>query len=170
MIKSILLVFCFICVFNLKANTQTLWGIEVGNKSQYDSWAEMADESGAYRFNENVEFWGNAEFRNGVLKMSKKYPGQEHFDEAFMVLVQEYGEPSLFNDKDLKKEREEKEEKESDYVIEKKKEEEPVDERKVEALISDGDLVMQRNWLLVDYELELRWDKEGLIFICKYLN
>lgn len=150
----------------LNANSQSLWGIEFGNKAQFDTWSETSDIDGTvYKQNNAVEFWGNGVFRNDSLILSIKYPAKEQFDNAFMLLVNEYGEPSIFGDKDIKAERE-KEESKGDYV--KKEEYGKVDERSIEAIIQSGDLLIDRKWLLVDYELQLTWDKNGLRFICYY--
>lgn len=151
---------------SVSAYSQALWGIEFGNKSQYDSWSETADFDGTvYKQSDDVEFWGKAIFKNDSLLMTIKYPSKEQFDNAFLLLVNEYGEPSIFGDKDLKAERE-KQESKGDYI--KKEEYGKVDERSIEAIIQDGDLVMERKWILVDYELSLVWDKGGLRFISYY--
>ena len=159
----------FTTAVNFEANAQSLWGIEFGNKGQFnqqDKWIETVDPDGSvYKQAEGIEFWGKAVFKEDTLRMVIKYPSKEQFDSAFILIVNEYGEPSIFGDRDLKAERE-KNEKKGDYT--KKEEYGEVDERTVEAIIQDGDLVMDRKWILVDYELELIWDKNGIRFLCKY--
>lgn len=151
------------------AGAQSLWGIEFGNKelfNQADKWGEVIDLDGStYKQAEDIEFWGKAIFKEDTLRMSIRYPAKEQFDSAFILIVNEYGEPSIFGDRDLKAERE-KEEMKGDYT--KKEEYGKVDDRPIEAIIQDGDLLMDRKWILVDYELELIWDKNGIRFLCKY--
>lgn len=152
-----------------QAGAQSLWGIEFGNKEQFnqpDKWSEVIDLDGStYKQAEDIEFWGKAIFKEDTLRMSIRYPAKEQFDSAFILIVNEYGEPSIFGDRDLKAERE-KEALKGDYT--KQEEYGKVDERTVEAIIQDGDLLMNRKWILVDYELELLWDKNGIRFLCKY--
>lgn len=151
------------------ADAQLLWGIDLGNKEQYnqaDKWGEVIDLDGStYKQAEDIEFWGKAVFKDDTLRMSIRYPAKEQFDSAFILIVNEYGEPSIFGDRDLKAERE-KEALKGDYT--KKEEYGKVDDRPIEAIIQDGDLLMDRKWILVDYELELLWDKNGIRFLCKY--
>jgi hypothetical protein len=160
------LLIIIIIFLSINAYSQTIWGIELGDKSQYEQWGESADFDGTvYKQKDGVDFWGKAIYKNDSLEMYIKYPSKEQFDNAFLLLVNEYGEPSIFGDKDLKLERE-KEEQKGDYT--KKEEQGKVDERSIEAIIQDGDLVMARKWMLVDYEIDLVWDKSGLRLICAY--
>lgn len=163
-----LLLIVMIFVLSFKANAQTVWGIELGNKDQYEQWNEgISPDSSVYKQYEGIEFWGKAIYGNDSLQMRIKYPSKEQFDQAFILLVNEYGEPSIFGDRNLKLERE-KEEAKGDYT--KQEEQGEVDERSIEAIIQDGDLLMDRRWILVDYELELIWNKNGISFLCRYLN
>ena len=165
--RYIILVILLLFVY-IDGKSQTVWGLELGDKSQYEQWGEVVDLDGSvYKQNDAVEFWGKVIFRNDSLMGKIKYPSKEQFHQAFILLVNEYGEPSIFSDRDLKLERE-KEEKKGDYI--KKEENNKVDERSIEAIVQDGDLMMNRKWILVDYELELLWDKNGISFLCRYLN
>ena len=165
--RYIILVILLLFVY-IDGKSQPVWGLEQGDKSQYEQWGEVVDLDGSvYKQNDAVEFWGKVIFRNDSLMGKIKYPSKEQFDQAFILLVNEYGEPSIFSDRDLKLERE-KEEKKGDYI--KKEENNKVDERSIEAIVQDGDLMMNRKWILVDYELELLWDKNGISFLCRYLN
>lgn len=148
--------------------SQSLWEMDLSDKEQYSKWIDVIDIDGSnYRQNDTIDFWGKAIFKNDTLEMKIKFPTKEQFNEAFMSIVNEYGEPSIFGDRDLKAERE-KEEKKGDYI--KKEEQGVVDSRDLEAVIQSGDLLISRQWILVDYQLELLWDKNGIRFLCTYTN
>jgi hypothetical protein len=46
----------------------------------------------------------------------------------------------------------------------------PEDTRNVDQMVADGDMIMRRNWILVDYEMELVYDQYGVRYTLKYLN
>ena len=158
----------FLMILTCESYSQTLWEIDLSNREQYINWIDVIDLEGTnYKQNDTIDFWGKAVFKNDTLEMKIKYPNKEQFNEAFMMIVNEFGEPSNFGDRDLKAERE-KEEKKGDYV--KKEEQGVVDSRDLEAVIQSGDLLISRQWILVDYQLELLWDKNGIRFLCTYTN
>lgn len=158
----------FILILSSDLYSQSLWEMDLSDKDQYSKWMDVIDLDGSnYRQNDTIDFWGKAIFKNDTLEMKIKFPTKEQFNEAFMTIVNEYGEPSIFGDRDLKAERE-KEEKKGDYI--KKEEQGVVDSRDLEAVIQSGDLLISRQWILVDYQLELLWDKNGIRFLCTYTN
>ena len=162
------LLIIFFLGLNCNSYSQSLWDIDLSDKEQFNKWVEVIDLDGSsYRQNDLMDFWGKAVFKNDSLEMKIKYPSKEQFNDAFMSIVNEFGEPSIFGDRDLKAERE-KEENKGDYN--KKKEHGVVDSRDLEAVIQSGDLLILRKWILVDYQVELLWDKNGIRFLCAYTN
>lgn len=157
---------------------QTLWGIEVSDKNHYNTW----EDAGGMRQKTDVDFWGTATYKDGVLEMTKTDGNDADFQTAFIELVMNYGQPSLFNDRNIMLEKENKKQDSIAAYIESQKRINrnykhpkdtstvPEDARTVDQLVADGDMIMKRNWILVDYEMELMYDQYGLRYKLKYLN
>jgi hypothetical protein len=169
----------FISIFFISDTySQTLWGIEVGDKKQYSTW-EDADGS---KVNKDVEFWGTAKFKDGVLEMDMPEGKDADFQSAFIELVVNYSQPNFFNDRNIKLEKEKKREDSIKAVVDSLKRINrnykpprdttviPEDTRNVDQMVADGDMIMRRTWILVDYEMELTFDQYGLRYKLKYLN
>jgi hypothetical protein len=158
------------------ADAQTLWGIEVGDKNQYNTW----EDAGGMRQKTGVDFWGTATYKDGMLEMSLPDGKDADFQTAFIELVMNYGQPSIFNDRNIMLEKENARQDSIDaYIAAQKKINPrykhkettviPEDTRTVDQLVADGDMIMRRNWILVDYEMELVYDQYGLRYRLKYL-
>ena len=175
--KYFLLLIIFGTLYVSNGYSQTLWGIEVGDKNQYNTW----EDDGGYRVKTGVDFWGTAKFKDGVLEMSLPDGKDADFQSAFIEIVQNYGQPSLFKDRNIMLEKEKIRQDSIDaYIANQRKINPrykhkettviPEDTRNVDQMVADGDMIMRRNWILVDYEMELVYDQYGVRYMLKYLN
>ena len=175
-IAGIVFILSIFCISNV--HSQVLWGIEVGDQNQYNTW----EEDGGYRVKTGVDLWGTAKFKDGVLEMSLPDGKDADFQSAFIEIVQNYGQPSLFKDRNIMLEKEKHKQDSIDaYIATQKKINPrykhkadttvvPEDTRNVDQMVADGDMTMKRNWILVDYEMELVYDQYGVRFQLKYLK
>ena len=171
-------IFIFITVIGISdAYSQTLWGIEVGDRNQYNTWEDV---DGA-RVKKDMDFWGTATFKDGVLEMNMPNGKDADFQSAFIEIIQNYSQPSLFKDRNVMLEKEKLRQDSIDaYVAEQRKINPrykhkdttvvPEDTRNVDQMVADGDMIMRRTWILVDYEMELMYDQYGVRYKLKYLN
>lgn len=160
------------------AEAQTLWGIEISDQNQFNTWEDV----GGARQKSDLEFWGTATYKDGVLEMTKPDGKDADFQTAFIDIVMNYGQPSIFNDRNIMLERETKRQDSIKAYIDAQKKKYmnykhpkdtttiPEDTRNVDQMVADGDMIMRRNWILVDYEMELVYDQYGLRYRLKYLK
>lgn len=159
------------------AYSQTLWGIEVGDRNQYTTW----EEADGYKVKSDVDLWGMARYKDGVLEMEMREGKDADFQSAFIEIIQNYSQPSLFKDRNVMLEKEKLRQDSIDaYIAEQRKINPrykhkdttviPEDTRNVDQMVADGDMIMRRIWILVDYEMELTYDQYGVRYKLKYLN
>ena len=176
---SIFSIFVFFMAVGMNSlHAQILWNIDVNDKNQYESWEEV---NGAKQ-KSDIELWGIATFKDGVLEMNLREGKDADFQSAFIHIIENYGQPSFFNDRNIQAEREKKRQDSIKAVIDSLKRKDrfykppkdtttiPEDTRTVDELVADGDMILKRNWLLVDYEMELMYDEYGVRFRLKYLK
>lgn len=171
-------IFIFIAVAGISdAHSQTLWGIEVGDRNQYNTWEDV---DGA-RVKKDMDFWGTATFKDGALEMNMPNGKDADFQSAFIEIIQNYSQPSLFKDRNVMLEKEKlRQDSIEAYIAEQRKLNPrykhkdttvvPEDTRNVDQMVADGDMIMRRIWILVDYEMELMYDQYGVRYKLKYLN
>lgn len=176
--KTIVILIFIIAAGMNNLNAQILWNIDVSDKNQYGTWEDV---DGAKQ-KSDIDLWGTATYKDGVLEMSLREGKDADFQTAFIHIIENYGQPTFFNDRNIQAEREKKRQDSIKAVNDSLKRIDrfykppkdtttmPEDTRTVDELVADGDMILKRNWLLVDYEMELMYDQYGLRFRLKYLK
>jgi len=152
----ILLLFC------ANSQAQVIWDIDFTDKQQFEQWEEGFRDTIVAHIEEKVGVYVNAEFSDTLIMIIRKYPYSNEYNDFYMSIVNELGAPNLIKDKDKKKK------KDDPYYRPHPEEDEK--EEDLSDLIASGESTMQRIWLFPNFEIDLSWNKEGIIFSYKWLE
>ncbi len=95
---SIFSIFVFFMAVGMNSlHAQILWNIDVNDKNQYESWEEV---NGAKQ-KSDIELWGIATFKDGVLEMNLREGKDADFQSAFINTMVNYVQPILFNNRNI---------------------------------------------------------------------
>lgn len=159
MTKIFLFILLLVCT---NSQAQVIWDIDFTDKQQFDQWDEGFRDTIVARIGDKVGVYVNAEYNDTLIQIIRKYPYSTEFNDFYMSIVNELGAPNLIKDKDKKKK------KDDPYYRPNPEEEEK--EEDLADLIASGESTMQRIWLFPDFEIDLSWNKEGIIYSYKWLE
>lgn len=159
MTKIILFILLLYCA---NSQAQVIWDINFTDKQQFEQWEEGFRDTVIARIGEKVGVYVNAEYSDTLFTIIRKYPYSIEYNDFYMSIVNELGAPNLIKDREKKKK------KDDPYYRPDPNEEEK--EEDLADLIASGESTMQRIWLFPDFEIDLSWNKEGIIFSYKWFE
>ena len=157
MTKIFLFTLLLVCA---NSQAQVIWDIDFTDKQQFEQWEEGFRDTIVAHIGEKVGVYVNAEFSDTLIMIIRKYPYSNEYNDFYMSIVNELGAPNLIKDKEKKKD--------DPYYRPNPEEEEK--EEDLADLIASGESTMQRVWLFPDFEIDLSWNKEGIIYSYKWLE
>ena len=161
MIKLIIFILLLYCT---STQAQVIWDINFNDRQQFEQWEEGFRDTIVARIGEKVGVYVNTEYSDTLIKIIRKYPYSHEYNDFYMSIVNELGAPNLIKDKEKKKKKDDPYYRPNPNPEEEEKDEDLAD------IIASGESTMQRIWLFPDFEIDLSWNKEGIIFSYKWLE
>ena len=157
--RIFIIIFLLICI---DSHAQVIWDIDFSNKKLFDNWESgMMRDTIVEKIGEKIGVYVRAEYSDTLLRIIRSYPYTKDFNEFYMSIVNELDAPNLILDKEKKKE-------EKDPYNRPNPEEEK--DQDLSDIIASGESTMQRVWLFPDFEIDLTWNQDGIIFSYKWLE
>jgi len=157
--KIFLIIFLIICI---DSPAQVIWDIDLSNREQFENWESgMMRDIIVEKIGEKIGVYVRVEYSDTLLRIIRSYPYTKDFNEFYMCIVNELDAPSLILDKEKEKE------KKDPYYRQNPEEEKDQD---LADIIASGESTMQRVWLYPNFEIDLTWNQDGIIFSYKWLE
>ena len=157
--RVFIIIFLLICI---DSHAQVIWDIDFSNKKQFDNWESgMMRDTIVAKIGKKIGVYVRTEYSDTLLRITRSYPYTKDFNEFYMSIVNELDAPNLILDKEKKK-------KEKDPYERPNPEEGK--EQDLADIIASGKSTMQRVWLFPDFEIDLTWNQDGIIFSYKWLE
>ena len=157
--RIFIIIFLLICI---DSHAQVIWDIDFSNKKLFDNWESgMMRDTIVEKIGEKIGVYVRVEYSDTLLRIIRSYPYTKDFNEFYMSIVNELDAPNLILDKEKKKE-------EKDPYNRPNPEEEK--DQDLSDIIALGESTMQRVWLFPDFEIDLTWNQDGIIFSYKWLE